>query len=204
MTLSNLVVRFQLWQYTAGHYLNQPNYSWPLESSSGFSHLWPGVFHIPLPTHKIHNREVGRKRKVNYHWLGLAPNARREKSVTLLCILCFCGITWACTRAKLPLATSNADLSTRVGQPSICRSTGFSSRLSDWSPLCSTLISWLTFSWRLSPADCPWDLPPLVLFQSRRRSRAQALCVGLAPRQTKGSSDRHPHTETNATHRVTR
>ena len=24
----------------------QSNYSWPLESSSGFSHLRPGVFHI--------------------------------------------------------------------------------------------------------------------------------------------------------------
>ena len=55
-----------LWQYTAGwpadlHYLNQQNYSWPLVSSSCFSHLWPGVFHIPLPTHKIHNRKSRRK-----------------------------------------------------------------------------------------------------------------------------------------------
>ena len=44
------------------HYLNQPNYSWPLESSSGFSHLWPVVFHIHLTTHKIHNR-VGRRKE---------------------------------------------------------------------------------------------------------------------------------------------
>ena len=66
---------------------NQPNNSWTLESSSGFSHLWPGLFHIPLPIHKIHNREGGRKRRTNNHRLGLASSARREKSVTLLCIL---------------------------------------------------------------------------------------------------------------------
>ena len=43
------------------YYLNQPNYSWSSDSSSDFSHLWPGVFHIFLSTHKIHNREGGRK-----------------------------------------------------------------------------------------------------------------------------------------------
>ena len=121
------------------HYLNQPNYSWPSESSSGFSHLWPWVFHIPLPTHKIHNREGGRKRRTDNPGLGLALSERREKSVTLLCILCFCGITRACTRTKLPQATSNVDLSSRVGQPGICWSTGLSSRLSDFCWLVSSL-----------------------------------------------------------------
>ena len=51
-------------------YLNQPNYSWPLESCSGFSHLWPGVFHIPLPTHKIRNREGGRKKEQSRYWVS--------------------------------------------------------------------------------------------------------------------------------------
>ena len=45
------------------YYLNQPNYFWPSESSNGFSHLRPGVFHISLPTYKIHNRGGGRKEK---------------------------------------------------------------------------------------------------------------------------------------------
>ena len=44
----------------------------------------------------------------------------------------------------------------------------------DWSPLCPAFISWLTFSWLLSPADCPWDPPSLVLFWSRGRSRAKS------------------------------
>ena len=48
---------------TKPHYVNQPNYSWPLESSNGFSHLWPGVFHISLPTQKIHNWGGGRKQQ---------------------------------------------------------------------------------------------------------------------------------------------
>ena len=63
----------------------------------------------------------------------------------------------------------------------------------DWSPLCPALISWLTFSWLLSPANFPWDLPSLVLLRSRGRSRAQALCVSFAPKQTKRSSDWFPH-----------
>ena len=46
-----------------------------------FSHLWPGVFHIPLPTHKIRNSEGGIKRRINR--LGLALSARKEKFVTL-------------------------------------------------------------------------------------------------------------------------
>ena len=50
-------------------------------SSSGFSHLWPGVFHISLQTHNIHNREDGRKEKKL--GLRLAPSARREKFPTL-------------------------------------------------------------------------------------------------------------------------
>ena len=50
------------------------------------------------------------------------------------------------------------------------------------------------------------DLPSLVLFRSRRRSHAQALCVGFVPKQTKKSSDWHlpTPTEMNATHRVTK
>ena len=58
--------------------LNQPNYLWSLESSSDLSHLWPGIFHISLPTHKIHNRESGRKEEQN-HGLGSAPSARGRK-----------------------------------------------------------------------------------------------------------------------------
>ena len=77
---------FSEWQYTAGrpHYLNQPNYSWPSESSNCFSQLQPGVFHISLRTHKTqHIQPRGRKKRTNNHGLGLAPSTIREKSVTL-------------------------------------------------------------------------------------------------------------------------
>ena len=137
-----------------------------------------------------------KKRRTNNHGLGLAPSAKREKSVTLLCILCLCGLTRACTRAKLPQVTSNTDLSSHVGQLCISRSTGLtvaSLTSVEWSTLCPALISWLTFSWLLSPVDFPWDLLSLVLFRSCRISHAQAFCIGFAPKQTKGSSDWHPY-----------
>ena len=152
-----------------------------------FSSLARGISHSFTKTQNTQLRGW-KKRRTNNH------SARREKLVTLLCILCFCGLTWVCTRVKLPQATSNADLSSCVGQPGICRSTGLSSHLSDFCWLVSSLpCSHLLTD--LSSADCPWDLPSLVLFWSRRRSHAQALCVGFTPKQTKGSFDWHPHTE---------
>ena len=56
-----------------------------------------------------------------------------------------------------------------------------------------------------SLVDCPGTLPFLIFFQSCRKSCAQALCVGLAPEQTKESSEWHSPTptETNATHHAT-
>ena len=73
------------------YYLNQPNYSWPSELSCGFSNLWPWIFRIPLPTHKIHNREGWKKeqtnKQTNRHRLGLAPSAREGTPRHILCIL---------------------------------------------------------------------------------------------------------------------
>ena len=64
----------------------------------------------------------------------------------------------------------------------------------DWSPLCPALISWLPFSWLLSPCDCLWDLPSLLLFRSRGRSRAQAiLCVSRQNRQRDPLTGTHTH-----------
>ena len=146
--------------------------------------------------------------KKNNYGLGLDPSARREKSVTLLWILCFCGLTEAWTQAKHPQATSNADLSSRAGQPSIWISIALSVTFLnsvDWSCLCPALISWQIFTWLPTPADWPKDFPSLVLFWSRGRYYVLDLCVGFAPKQTKESSDRHlpTLTEMNATHRVT-
>ena len=51
-----------------------------IRSSCGFSHLWPGVFHISLKTYKTRHTQprVWKKRRINNHRLGLAPSARRE------------------------------------------------------------------------------------------------------------------------------
>ena len=199
-----------MWQYTAGRLpLSQPTkllmtiriVLW------FFSSLARGISHSLTNTQNTQPRGW-KKRRTNNHRLGLAPSARREKSVTLLCILCFCGLTRACTRAKLPQATSNADLSSCVGQHGICRLTDIGSRLSDFSWLvsflpCSHLLMGY-FSWLLCSADCLWDLPSFVIFRSRGRPRAQALCVRFAPKQTKEFFDRHLRTPTkmNAQHRV--
>ena len=53
-------VSLYLWQYTrtAGpHYLNLLNQLMAIRSSSGFSHLQPGAFHIPLQTHKTQDTQ---------------------------------------------------------------------------------------------------------------------------------------------------
>ena len=106
-------------------------------------------------------------------------------------------------------ATRVTDSFSPVGQPGLCRSTGLSSSSSF---LCPTLISLTDLFCRrvLSPSlDCSLKLTDLfcwltssrfsrtflslVHFESRGRSRAQALCVGFAPKQTMGFSDWHPH-----------
>ena len=127
-----------MWQYTAG----RPLLSQPTKLLMAirivkwfFSSLARGISHSFTNTQNTQPREQSR--------LVLAPSAKREESGTLLCILCFCGLT----RAKLPQATSNADLSSRVGQPGICKSTGLSSRLFDFC--------WLVSSALLSSLDWP-------------------------------------------------
>ena len=75
----------------------------------------------------------------------------------------------------------------------------------------------MSFSGPLSQADCSLlssvvncslcllrDLPSLLHFWSRGRSRPQALCVSFAPKQTKRSSEWRQHKRKRiATHRVT-
>ena len=98
-------------------------------------------------------------------------------------------------------ATRNAD-SSRVGQPGICGSTGPSSRLSDFCWLVSSLPNSHLLDWPVLSTGLFCSLSPslfsetFVLFRSYGRSRTQALCVGFTPKQTKGSSDWHPHTPT--------
>ena len=118
------------------HYLSFLKPLMASDSSDGFSHLWPGVFLIPLQICKTqkYNREGGRKEQTNQHALGSAPSARRrEVYVTLFVHSVFlCAIVSVYLSENSHKATSNADLTSRIGHPGICGSTGPSSRLSDF------------------------------------------------------------------------
>ena len=174
-----------------------------IQSSSGFSNLRPGAFHISLQANKTQHTQLRgwKKRRTNNHGLGLALSARRENFVTLWCsFLCICRLLRTCIRAKFPQSHQEYWLNP-LRWPT--------------RPLGSLVLA-VAFLWpsasfdfcrQLSPADClglfypvlstalvcPVTLPPLVFFRSRGKSRAQALCVGFAPKQTKGSSGWHPH-----------
>ena len=78
------------------HYLNQPSYAWPSESSSDFSSLAEGI--SPSFTDTQNATEwVKEKEETNKHGFRLTPSARGE-----VCdIFCaFCELTRAFTRAK--------------------------------------------------------------------------------------------------------
>ena len=142
------------------HYLNQPKYWWPLESSSGFSHLWPSLFHNPLPTNKLHNRE-GRRKKNKQHGLGLAPSARGERSETL---------SWHTVLLWANASVYSNEISSKpqrnvthlltLAHPA-SQSTDTSSCL---SVDCSVLFCWLVCSRLPTGLFCPLDW--LLLFSS--------------------------------------
>ena len=164
-----------------------------IRSSSGFSHLRPGVFHIFFghTKHNKYNREGGRKeKKTNKHGLGLAP----KKGEVCDTFLTFCKLSWACIRAKFPQSHQESWFilsrwPTRPLSPQALAPVFFY-----WLPCSASFVDWFlllsAFFCRLLPSEI---LPSLFLFRSRGRSCAQALCVGFAPKQIKGSSDWHPH-----------
>ena len=90
-------------------------------------------------------------------------SSKRKKGIRLWHFWAFCELTRACTRAKT--LASNADLSSLIGQPSLCKSTGLSSHLSDFcsslfsallsSPDCLLLLSFVDCSLLLPSADWP-------------------------------------------------
>ena len=73
--------------------------------SSGFSHLWRGVFHITLRTHKTQTYTTVRleenENKQTRIWVG--SSIKNEKFMTLLrSFLCICGLVRACIWVKFP------------------------------------------------------------------------------------------------------
>ena len=194
-----------------------------IRSSSGFSHLRPQ--NITYTTERVEEK------RPNKHRLKLASSARREKFVTLLCSsLCICRLSrgwWLCGNFALfernsHKVTRNADSSSHVGQPGVWIHTP-----SSCSILLTALFCWLLssafFSILLWSLDCRlppdtfssfswlvlslqlWDLPSLVLFRSRRKSRAQTLFCGFRAKTDKGIfwlALTHTHTHTTNVHIV--
>ena len=166
------------------HYLSflKPNYSWSVIPLLVFSHLGPEALHISLRTHKIQPREWKRKKKRRN------TSKRKKREVALLySSLCICRLSRACISAKLPQSYEKC-------------------WLISWLP-CSVdrLVSSAPFCWLFPSLDTyikPTVLffPPLTDFLCLLLkllsllhfwSRAQALCVGFAPKQTKRSSEWH-------------
>ena len=190
-----------IWQYTTSRsplsQLSKPLMA--IRSSGGFSHLWPGVFHISLQTHNPQHTQLRgwKKRRTNNHGLGLAPSARREKSVTLSLHSVLLWANASMYLSEIPTKSQrNAGSSSHIGQHGICWSTGPSSCLSDfcwlpcsldWSVL-STSLDWLLLCSADSETFLPLSSSGLV-----GNLRCKPFVWGFTPKQTKGSSDWHPH-----------
>ena len=188
--------------------------------SRGFSFSFPtrSISHFPTATQNTTEEE-----QTNNTDLGQFQAQEREFCDTLHSP-CICRLSPACIlRETSTKGTNNADIFSRWLTRPLCRSSGLSSRLSDFCWLSSLPCFHLllppsadrplwtaTSGWLLSTAlRCQpplfvflcrqtlcrlWYLPLLVHFRSREGSRAQALCLGFAPKQTKRSSDRRKHT----------
>ena len=117
--------------------------------------------------HTKNNRKGGRKNKRTNIGLGQLQVQEGEVYVTFLCnSLCICRLSRACIfrEKKKPLTMLT---SSRISLPGLCRSTGLSSRLSNFCWLFSSPYLHLltaSFSWLCPSLDC--YLKPTVLFSS--------------------------------------
>ena len=116
------------------HYLNQTNYSRPLEFSSGFSHLWLEVFHISLQIRKAQPRER-KKRTSEQTRTWVSSKCQRDKSVTFFVHSVSKRERVLERKLSLLLALVNP---ASTGQPVLAAAYLTSV---DLSPLCSTLTS---------------------------------------------------------------
>ena len=177
-------------------------YSWPV------IHLVvsAGVFHISLRPQKIQPRGW-KEEKTNNMDLGQFQAQEREFCVTLHSS-CIRRLSPACIlRETSSKGTNNADIFSRWLTRPLCSSSGLSSRLSDfcWLPSrpCFHLLLPSSADFCQIPLSvflCQLTLCLLSdLFWSRRRSRAQALCLGFVAEQTERFFDRRTHTQPTVT-----
>ena len=105
---------------TGSHYLNLQSQLMAIRSSSDFSHLRPGAFHITLQTDKTqHTQRKGwKKRRTNKQGLGLAPGAKRVMFGHFSVAFCASdGYHERVSDRNSHRATRNADSSSRDGWP---------------------------------------------------------------------------------------
>ena len=167
------------------------------DSSCGFRR---GISHFFTVT-KIQPRG-GRKNKRTI-WTWVSSKRKKGKSAWRFCVAfrAFVDYRGRVFRAKLlQKATRNANSSVTVFPHCLLLLTllPLDCYLTPTGLFCSPLsTALLGFLCQLTSVFLP-DLPFLLHVRSRRRSRAQALCLGFAPKQTKRSSARrtHPHSVT--------
>ena len=158
------------------------------------------------------NRKGGRKEQTNKHRLGSAPSAGRGKW-HVLCIL------WANASVYSQSRLQSWHLLALVNPAAVGQQVLAVVFLTSvyWSPLFPILISWpcpsldcylkptvLFCSLLLTVLFCLLsDHPSLVHFRSRGRSRMQALCLGLAPKQRDRLTGTHTHRYNECPHGIT-
>ena len=165
---------------TSPHYLNFLSQLMPIRLSSGSSHLRPGAFHMfyKYTTDIIYITESGRKKNKQTR-ICVRPKRKKRDVLSLFCA----SVAIASVYPKKILLN-------------------YQER---WL-ICSLWLTWLLgpqvptprFSSRVSLTVArPWLSPtPKFLLENlaflrllRSRRKSHALCVGLAPKQTKESSD---------------
>ena len=141
-----------------------------------------------LYEHNIHNGEW-KKEEQTQTWVS--PKRKKgEVFGTLLAFCAFFTVTSVYSNKNPHTATRNANSSSRARRPGLW--VHWSQLLAQQQPFSDHRLSLIvTNSSLLLTALGPYLF--LVFFRSRRKSRAQVLCVGFAPKQTNESSDWQPH-----------
>ena len=161
------------------HNLTLLNQLIAIRSSSGFSHLRPGAFHIALQTHKTQPRGL-KKRRTKYR-LGFAPSARREKFGHFSVVFC------ASVDYRERVFERNSHTATRMRTHPLTLASPASGSTGPSSSLCTRLCLTVAFPRLLLTGPC---LP----------SSYFCLAGNLIRAKTNESSDWHSPTltETNA------
>ena len=170
-----------------------------IRSSSGFSHLRPGIFHISLRTHNIHNREGGGKEnKQTWTWVS----SKRKKGEVCNTFVLLSVHLWASTSmysneipAKPPGTLTLSRWPTWPLGPQVLAVT--------CTLLLTSLFYWLPSSVLLSAFFCSVLWPCLPYLSSGlvgNLARKPFVCVSRQNRQRGLLSGTYSHTHRNECH----